>query len=119
MTGLFVKYSCFSTLAKCLPAHCNGVPTACLLRRPTCLVTHIVYKQVISQLVKYKRVVGTQQVSDLRSNQILANLFYLGYIYGRCVRNGQVAKTSTSALFPRLAKYQQLLYSVFGKSLCT
>ena len=46
-------------------------PRDCLFWHPTCSLTLIVYKQVISQLVEYKRVVGTQQVSDLTSKHTL------------------------------------------------
>jgi hypothetical protein len=52
-----------------------ALPRACLFWHPTCPVTLIVYKQVISQLVKYKRVVGTQQVFDLTSKQTLVSSF--------------------------------------------
>jgi len=50
---------------------------ACLFWHPTCPMTLIVYKH-ISQLVKYKRVVGTQQVSDLTSKHTLVSPFFFG-----------------------------------------
>jgi hypothetical protein len=74
MTGLYDKDSCFGTLAKCLPVHCDGAPTGLFTLAPDVAVTLIVYKQVISQL-KYKLVVGTQQVSDLTSKQTLVSPF--------------------------------------------
>ena len=51
-----------------------ALPRACLFWYPTCPMTLIVYKQVIS-LLKYKLVVGTQQVPDLTSKQTLVSPF--------------------------------------------
>jgi hypothetical protein len=74
MTGLYVKDSCFGALAKCLPVRCDGAPTGVFILAPD-VPSDTVYEQVIFQLVKYKRVVGTQQVSDLSSKQTLVSPF--------------------------------------------
>ena len=73
-TGLYGKDSCFGTLAKCLPVHCDGAPRGLFILAPD-VPSDIFYEQVVSQLVNYKRVVRTQQVSDLTSKQTLVSPF--------------------------------------------
>lgn len=63
-TSLLGKHSYFSTPRKCLPGHCDRVPTSRVFGHLTHRMITTVYTRLMVLLVKYKPVVGMQNVAN-------------------------------------------------------